>query len=210
MSCRCERTTKGLDARLPGPLERTRRGWEAKRYTSQINWGQCRESVRRALAFWRPPRITFCFPRDLSAAEQESFRSDLAGHFPEVRLDFWSGSELQRLIRDTDEGRRAAAWLFANPQADREAMLRAMAVGGELAGSPRCVRSGAATAVAMRDWCQDLRGDPVVERSVRRGSFDKRLTNPSEGALKVSSDVADLSACNSVTLLHSKLRGGQT
>lgn len=76
---------QGLDARLPGPLGRTRRGWQAKRYTSQINWGECRESVRRALAFWRPPRITFCFPRDLSAAEQDSLGTELADHFPEVR-----------------------------------------------------------------------------------------------------------------------------
>src|SRR4051794_2050861 len=126
---------QGLDARLPGPSGRTLRGWQAKRYTSQINWSECRDSVRRAMAFWRPPRITFCFPRDLSAAEQGSFRTELADHVPEVRLDFWSGSELQRLIRDTEEGRRAAAWLFENPDADREAMLRAMAVGGELAST---------------------------------------------------------------------------
>ena len=122
----------GLDARLPDARGRTLRGWQAKRYTGQINWEECRTSVRRALAFWRPPRITFCFPRDLSAAEQESFRTELIERFPEVRLDFWPGSELQRLIRDTAEGQRASAWLFENPSADREAMLRVIAVGGEL------------------------------------------------------------------------------
>lgn len=123
----------GLDARLPDPRGRTIRGWQAKRFTGAINWQECRTSVRRALAFWRPTRITFCFPRELSGGEQESFRTELIERFPEVRLDFWPGGELQRLIRDTDEGRRAAAWLFENPGADREAMMRAIAVGGELA-----------------------------------------------------------------------------
>ena len=122
----------GLDARLPDEAGRTLRGWQAKRFTDGIHWEQCRKSVRRALAFWRPPRITFCFAHDLSGGEQEQFRTELAEHFPEVRLDFWPEAELQRLIRDTDEGQRAAAWLFENPEATREAMLRAMAVGGEL------------------------------------------------------------------------------
>lgn len=122
----------GLDARLPNARGRTLRGWQAKRYTAAINWEECRSSVRRAVAFWRPPRITFCFPRELSGGEQSSFRTEVADHFPQVRLDFWPGGELQRLLRDTEEGQRAVAWLFANPGADREAMLRALAVGGEL------------------------------------------------------------------------------
>jgi len=80
----------GLDARLPGPQgRRTLRGWQAKRFTDAIPWAKCRESVDRALAFWRPPRITFCFAHDLSAKEQDQFRTELADRFPEVRLDFW-------------------------------------------------------------------------------------------------------------------------
>jgi hypothetical protein len=131
----------GLDARLPDASGRiTLRGWQAKRFTSgSIHWGQCRESVKRALAFWRPPRITFCFAHDLSAGEQESFRSELVAQFPQVRLDFWPAEELQRLIRDTDEGRRAAAWLFENREASLEAMRRAMAVGGPLESTRQAV-----------------------------------------------------------------------
>lgn len=128
-----------MDARLPDPHGNTLRGWQAKRYTGQINWEECRTSVSRALAFWRPPRITFCFPRDLSGGEQKSFRAELIERFPEVRLDFWPGGELQRLIRDTPEGERASAWLFENPGADREAMLRAIAVGGELEDTRQAV-----------------------------------------------------------------------
>lgn len=129
----------GLDARLADTRGGTLRGWQAKRYTAAINWEECRQSVRRALAFWRPPRITFCFPRDLSGGEQERFRTELIERFPEVRLDFWPGGELQRLIRDTDEGQRAVAWLFANPGADREAMLRALATGGVLESTRHAV-----------------------------------------------------------------------
>lgn len=35
-------------------------------------------------------------------------------------------------MRDTDEGKRAASWLFAHLESDREEMLRAMAAGGPL------------------------------------------------------------------------------
>lgn len=167
---------QGLDARLPNPRGGTLRGWQAKRYTSQINWGECRESVRRALAFWRPPRITFCFPRDLSAAEQESFRTALADHFPEARIDFWPGSELQRLIRDTDEGRRAAAWLFKNPEADREEMLRAMAVGGELADS----RQALARQAVIQEY---MDRDPHLTYTLISRNPDGPLTPPAEQSL---------------------------
>jgi hypothetical protein len=122
----------GLDARLPNRAGLTLRGWQAKRYTTTINWSACQESVRRAVAFWRPPRITFAFPRDLSAGQQKTFRTELIERFPYVHFDWWGESELQRLVRDTDEGRRAASWLFAHLESDREEMLRAMAAGGPL------------------------------------------------------------------------------
>jgi hypothetical protein len=122
----------GLDARLPSPRGSTLRGWQAKRFTDGIHWGQCQDSARRAIAFWRPPHITFCFASDLSAIEQEKFRTELVERFARVRLDFWPASELQRLIRDTEDGQRAAAWLFENREAALEAAVRATAVGGPL------------------------------------------------------------------------------
>jgi len=131
---------RGLDARLPDGRGRTLRGWQAKRFAAgEIHWDQCRTSVRNALAFWRPPYITFTFPHDLSAAEQTAFSEELATHFSIVRLDFWSGSEVQRRIRDTEEGRRAAHWLFENSDADQEQLRRALATGGELASTMQAV-----------------------------------------------------------------------
>lgn len=124
---------RGLDARRPDGSGATLRGWQAKRFTGEINWQQCQESVRRAIAFWRPPRVTFAFPKLLSAKEQEDFRSKLIEEFPRIRLDWWDGGELQARMRDTEGGRRAAAWLFDNLEASEEKMRRALAVGGELA-----------------------------------------------------------------------------
>jgi hypothetical protein len=124
---------RGLDARRPDPSGATLRGWQAKRFTGDIKWDQCEESVRRALAFWRPPRLTFAFPKILSAKEQDDFRTRLIEKFPHQHLDWWDDEELQARMRDTEGGRRAAAWLFDNLEETEERMRRAIAVGGELA-----------------------------------------------------------------------------
>jgi hypothetical protein len=122
----------GLDARLPDPDGKTIRGWQAKRFTGAIAWSQCQDSVRRAIAFWRPVRITFVFPKILSGGEQQQFRQQLIERFPLATLDGWDASEVQARMRDTPGGQRAADWLFSNPEADKEALRRALAVGGEL------------------------------------------------------------------------------
>jgi hypothetical protein len=105
---------EGLDARLPDPLGRlTLRGWQAKRYPpTKIHWKQCEESLKDAVAFWRPLQVTFVFTHDLSANDQTNFRTKLAEAHPYLRLNWWGDTEVQRLLRDTEEGRRAAAWLF--------------------------------------------------------------------------------------------------
>lgn len=123
----------GLDARLPDSQGATLRGWQAKRFLDRIYWDQCQTSIRRALAFWRPLRITFTFPKVLSAKEQDEFRTELIEKFPRVKLDWWDASELQPRMRDSEGGRKAAHWLFGNPEADKEELQRALAVGGELA-----------------------------------------------------------------------------
>lgn len=105
---------EGLDARLPDPLGRlTLRGWQAKRYPpTKIHWKQCENSLNDAVAFWRPLRVTFVFTHELSADDQTKFQTKLAKAHPYLRLDWWGDTEVQRLLRDTEEGRRAAAWLF--------------------------------------------------------------------------------------------------
>lgn len=125
---------RGLDGRLPDAQQRTRRGWQSKRFAKgQIHWEQCRSSVTTAVAFWRPPRITFVFAHELSAKEQEEFRTELVERLDlPVRLDYLPEAEIQRRLRDTPEGRQAAAWLFEDSELEKEAMQRAYAMGGPL------------------------------------------------------------------------------
>jgi hypothetical protein len=90
----------GLDARTLDAGGATLRGWQAKRFTAAINWGQCQESMRRAVAFWRPLRVTFAFPKILSGNEQKNFRGRLIEEFPRIQIDWWGLEELQTRIRD--------------------------------------------------------------------------------------------------------------
>jgi hypothetical protein len=176
----------GLDARLPTAEGATSHGWQAKRFEKgKIHWGQCSDSIKRAIEFWRVPRMTFCFAHDLSAEEQVAFTRELIEQFRQVRLDFWSATNLQRLIRDTDEGRRAAAWLFDNPEADREAMLRAIAVGGELASTAQAVER---QAVIQRYMDRD----PHLRYTMVSRSPDGPVTPPAqETVISVTLGVED-------------------
>lgn len=123
----------GLDARRPGARGKaTLRGWQSKHFPKQINWANCQESVRRAIPFWRPLLITFTFPKVLSGKEQKEFESKLVGEFPKIELDWWDATELQRRMRADEAGQQAAEWLFGNPDADKEALRKALAIGGEL------------------------------------------------------------------------------
>ncbi|MBA3807039.1 MAG: hypothetical protein H0X28_01395 [Solirubrobacterales bacterium] len=174
----------GLDARLPTLQGATRRGWQAKRFTTGIHWGQCRDSVERAIAFWRVPWITFCFAHDLSGSEQEAFKRELNDTYPQVRLNFWPATELQRLMRDSEEGRRAAAWVFDNPEADRDAMLRAMSVGGELASTAHAAERQAVIQ-------QYMDRDPHLQYTIVSRSAGAPETPPArEAVLSVTLGVA--------------------
>jgi hypothetical protein len=162
---------RGLDARRPDGAGGTLRGWQAKRFTGGIKWPQCQESVERAVAFWRPPRITFAFPKLLSAKEQEDFRSNLIEQFPGVRLDWWDRDELQARMRDTEGGRRAVAWLFDNLEAGEEKMRRALAVGGELADA----RQAAERVAEIQDYVDR---DPHLQYTIVSADKNAPETKP--------------------------------
>jgi hypothetical protein len=149
---------RGLDARLPDRRQRTLRGWQAKRYEKgKINWAECRKSVTDAVAFWRPPQITFVFAHELSAKEQEAFRTELVERLDlPVRLNFMPEAEVQRRLRDTPEGRQAAAWLFEGSETEGEAIRRALAMGGEL-------RDGSHAAERLAEIQRYLDRDPHLD-----------------------------------------------
>jgi len=153
---------RGLDVRLPDERQLTRRGWQAKRFEKgKIHWGQCRDSVETAVAFWRPPRITFIFAHELSADEQSKFRTELVERVDlPVVLDYTPEAEIQRWLRDSPEGRQAAAWLFEDSESEAEALRRAYTMGGEL-------RDAAHAAERLAEIQRHLGRDPHLADRVR-------------------------------------------
>jgi hypothetical protein len=167
---------RGLDARLPDRRQRTLRGWQAKRYEKgKINWTECRKSVVDAVAFWRPPRITFVFAHELSAREQEAFRTELVKRVDRpVRLDFMPEAEVQRRLRDTPEGRQAAAWLFEGSETEGEAIRRSLAMGGEL-------RDGSHAAERLGEIQRHLDRDPHFDYTTVTAKVGAPLTHAADG-----------------------------
>ncbi len=167
---------RGLDVRLPDERQLTRRGWQAKRFEKgKMHWGQCRESVETAMAFWRPPRITFVFAHELSADEQTSFRTELVErvNLP-IALDYMPEAEIQRRLRDTPEGRQAAAWLFEDSEPEAEAMRRAYAMGGEL-------RDAAHAAERLAEIQRHLGRDPHLGYTTVTTDVGAPPTPPAQG-----------------------------
>lgn len=173
---------RGLDVRLPDANQRTRRGWQAKRFEKgKINWAKCRESVEAAVAFWRPPRITFVFAHELSGTEQEKFRTELVERLGlPITLDYVPEAEVQRRLRDTPEGRQAASWLFEDSESEADALRRAYAMGGEL-------RDAAHAAERLAEIQRHLDRDPHLDYTTVTNKVGTPPTQPAEGtALSVS------------------------
>lgn len=167
---------RGLDVRLPDERQLTRRGWQAKRFEKgKIHWGQCRESVETAVAFWRPPRITFVFAHELSADEQTRFRTELAERVDlPVLLDYMPEAEIQRRLRDTPEGHQAAARLLEDSEPEAEAMRRAYAMGGEL-------RDAAHAAERLAEIQRHLGRDPHLDYTTITTDVGAPPTPPAQG-----------------------------
>src|SRR5690349_11843068 len=64
------------------------RAWQAKRYTGNIHWAKCKESLDRAVERYGISRMTFCFARNLTSGQLKKFESDLVGRHGGVRVDF--------------------------------------------------------------------------------------------------------------------------
>lgn len=148
---------------------------QAIREGGKIHWGQCRGSVEDAVAFWRPPRITFVFAHGLSAREQDDFRTELVEKIDlPVVLDFMPESEVQRRLRDTPEGRQAATWLFAGSELEQDALARAYAMGGEL-------RDAEHAAERLAEIGRHLDKDPHLDYTAITNKACAPETLPAEG-----------------------------
>ncbi len=122
----------GADAVLARPGGGWERAWQAKRYTNNVYWSKCRESLDRAVDTYKIGRMTFCFARDLTARQHTQFQEKLVGRHPGVVVDFWDLSELRARLDGSEEGKRVARHYFADSAQNAELMARAFRAGGPL------------------------------------------------------------------------------
>jgi hypothetical protein len=93
-----------------------------------------------------------------------------------VKVDWWDASEIQPRMRDTPGGRKAAEWLFGNPEADKAELQRVIAVGGEL--------SDAAHAAARVGEVQKfMNRDPHLRYTILSREEDAPETPPAPGTI---------------------------
>lgn len=101
----------GADSLLAAPDGSWDRGWQAKRFTGQIRWSQCRASLNDAIAEYQIKHMTFCFARQLTVTRLRAWR-EFQDDYPQVRLDFWDKVHLAALLVGSDQGQRIANAFF--------------------------------------------------------------------------------------------------
>jgi hypothetical protein len=107
------------------------RGWQAKRYTGNIAWSKCKESLDRAVETYEIRHLTFCFSRNLTVGQEKLFVKHLVGRHAGVAVDYWNGSELTARLTGTEEGRRVARHFFGDRDV-LERIERSQRAGGPL------------------------------------------------------------------------------
>jgi hypothetical protein len=107
----------GADALLTNANGAWERAWQAKRFTRQIRWPQCRASLDEAIAEYQIRHMTFCFARQLTVSRLRAWR-ELQGDYPQLQIDFWDKTHLTALLVGSDQGQRIARMFFgARPPA---------------------------------------------------------------------------------------------
>jgi Restriction endonuclease len=121
----------GADTLRPVSNERAAEVWQAKRYSDAINWKECEDSLDSAIGRWKPSKVTFVFPRDLSQQLERSFETRLLkredAQKAGVEVGLWSLSELVRRLNQHPDLKTR---FFGKGQEDL------------LAGVERAIRSG--------------------------------------------------------------------
>jgi hypothetical protein len=69
----------GLDSGIPHAGGTFSRCWQAKRFTGDIAWKKCEESLDAAVSNWGIEHCTFCFAKDLTASQHRTFHERLGG-----------------------------------------------------------------------------------------------------------------------------------
>lgn len=123
----------GLDTVLPVESDRSRAEWgiQAKLHREHIKWASCKESLDRAVDVWQASRVTFAFPRDLTANQHRNFVRHLDGRIPGVEVDWWGSTKLTALMTSGEEGRLVAKRFF-HAEDPADIVDRASRAGGPL------------------------------------------------------------------------------
>jgi hypothetical protein len=122
----------GADAGLKRPDGSFERCWQSKRFTGQVKWPQCKQSLKDAVKNYGMPLYTFCFARDLTFNQEKLFKKHLIGAHQAVTVDYWGWSRIEGLLFTSDQGQRIAREFFGDPDIDTRALMRALRAGGPL------------------------------------------------------------------------------
>jgi hypothetical protein len=143
----------GADTLLPRGDGTADRVWQAKRYPGDVNWDECEKSLADAIANWRPARVTFVFPRNLSKTLRKSFDTRLVAHADaeaaKVAVDHWNLSHIIELLA---HNRDIAARYWPDLESQTDKLDRVIKAGGKLESSEDLVERAKALAdFAERD-----------------------------------------------------------
>ena len=122
----------GADALLPAPGGDYAHAWQAKHFPGRMRWDNCRKSFRDARRSFQPERYTFCFPRNLTKTELQTFDRHFRGESAEIPVDYWSGDEIQARLTETPEGQVIAKHFFGDDGQTLEEIKRAVQAKGLL------------------------------------------------------------------------------
>jgi hypothetical protein len=149
----------GLDTVQPDQRDPTRATWgiQAKLHREQIKWSDCKASLDRAVECWRPDRVTFAFPRDLTENQHKLFHKHLTNRHLGVTVDWWGSSKLTARLIDNSAARGIAKRFF-HTEDPADLADRAIRAGGPLRTAHDLLEREGATGEFLRsadphfDW----------------------------------------------------------
>ena len=123
----------GLDTVRLSTDDPLRASWgiQAKLHRDHISWTKCEESLDRAVDQWKPPRVTFAFPRDLTVGQHKNLVKHLSNRHDGVEVDWWGATKLTAVMTGSDGG-KAIAKRFFYVEDPADIVDRATRAGGPL------------------------------------------------------------------------------
>jgi hypothetical protein len=120
-------------ASTPGRFERC---WQVKRFTGQISWSKCEESLDRACEKFGPSHYTIMFARDLTQPMRRRFTERLETRHRGVKVDYIGAAGIVSKLLSSSQGERIANRFYADATANGAALMAALravaAAGGPL------------------------------------------------------------------------------